>query len=122
MIDEPGCSAGNVISARPVLGPEDSSRRSLLMRMISRARLRKAELTDDIARLDCIAEIVDRHELLARNAREVRDSFLTVLGMSVDAGADSRAAESNFTQELALLLQGMLCSANGSGVGCELLP
>ena len=62
MIDEPGCSAGRLISASPVLGPDDSRRKSLEMRMTSSARLRSAE-TDrrhGQVRLHGIAHVVHR--------------------------------------------------------------
>ena len=55
MIDEPGCSAGRLISAKPVFGPDASRRRSFEIRIISSARLRSAELTPAIARFDCMA-------------------------------------------------------------------
>jgi len=42
MMDEPGCTAGRTISARPVVGPELSRRRSLAMRVRVSARVRSA--------------------------------------------------------------------------------
>src|SRR5215469_292105 len=56
MIDDPGCRPGRLISAKPVLGPEESRRRSLERRMISSARLRKAEDTMAMHAFDCIAQ------------------------------------------------------------------
>jgi hypothetical protein len=44
MIDEPACTAGSVISAKPACGPEDNSRRSLqILDSFTAVRLRVPE-------------------------------------------------------------------------------
>ena len=45
IIEEPGCSAGKLISANPVFGPDASSRKSFEMRITSSAKFRKADDT-----------------------------------------------------------------------------
>ena len=57
MIEEPGCTAGSVISARPVCGPDAKSRRSFVMRVSSSARLRSAAETATTGSCDCIASL-----------------------------------------------------------------
>ncbi len=44
MIDEPGWTTGNLISASPVLGPDESRRMSLAIRVRSCASVRNAPL------------------------------------------------------------------------------
>ena len=56
MMEDPGCKVGKLISAKPVLGPEESRRRSLEMRMISSARFRSAAETSAMVEFDCVAQ------------------------------------------------------------------
>ena len=55
IIEDPGCNAGKLISAKPVFGPEDSILKSLEMRITSSARLRNADDTRAMAKFDCMA-------------------------------------------------------------------
>ena len=55
MIDEPGCTAGRAISARPVVGPLESSRRSFAIRISSHARSRSAPDNSTTGAWLCIA-------------------------------------------------------------------
>src|SRR5438874_2483319 len=73
MIDDPGCTAGRMISARPVCGPEARRRRSFVMRVSSRARLRRAADTATTGSGDEQAEEMDgrypdggRHDVVRR--------------------------------------------------------
>jgi hypothetical protein len=55
MMEDPGCSAGRLISAKPVFGPEESRRRSFEMRITSKARFLNADETAAMARFDSMA-------------------------------------------------------------------
>src|SRR5882724_12837991 len=56
IMEDPGWSPGRFISAKPVFGPEEISRRSLEMRITSNARLRSDEETCAMHALDCMAQ------------------------------------------------------------------
>ncbi len=55
MIDDPGCLAGRRISANPVRGPDDMSRRSSVILARSTASARSAAETSSIGAIDCVA-------------------------------------------------------------------
>ncbi len=55
MIELPGWTAGRTISAKPVAGPDDISRRSSLILMRSTAMPRRAADTSSIGRIDWVA-------------------------------------------------------------------
>ncbi len=52
MIDEPGCTAGRVISPKPVRGPDDIRRRSSMILSRSTASPRSAAETSSIGRIE----------------------------------------------------------------------
>jgi len=54
MIDDPGCTAGSRISSRPVVGPDDSSRKSLAMRVRVIAVVRIAAEKSAASACDCM--------------------------------------------------------------------
>ena len=54
MIEDPGCTAGRMISASPVCGPEASKRRSFVIRVSSSARLRYAPDVAETGSCDCM--------------------------------------------------------------------
>ena len=54
MMEEPGCTAGSRISSRPVVGPEESRRKSLAMRTRVMAVVRKAPEKSAASAMDCI--------------------------------------------------------------------
>src|SRR6476620_3890368 len=56
MMEDPGWSPGRFTSAKPVLGPDEMSRRSLEMRITSSAKLRSDDETCAMQAFDCMAQ------------------------------------------------------------------
>ena len=102
MIDEPGCTAGSAISARPARGPMLSSRRSLAILPSSTASRRIApEYAEHIAHALRDAEEIRRR--LQRPGPCTRTSLrrrAAVVVAGVQSGADRRRAEVQLAQLL----------------------
>ncbi len=95
MIDEPGWTAGSVISAMPVRGPLDSRRRSLAswIRLSAAPRSAAEKATKSSRRLRRLDEVVGGAERHAGKLRERVDHPRRIARVGVQAGAGGGAAD-----------------------------
>jgi hypothetical protein len=104
MMLDPGCTAGRTISARPVRGPEASSRMSLAILLRSRTYARSAPLS--VAhRLHELDPVLPLPQLEAGHLPEVLDHQRGVLRLRVDAGPHRRAADVHLAEPVRGLRQ-----------------
>ena len=96
MMLDPGCTAGRRISSRPVVGPDDSRRKSLAMRtsVTASGAQRRREVG---RRRPCAASISNRlsdsSQLQPGQFAQPLDHARVIFGVGVQPGAGSRAAD-----------------------------
>ena len=123
MIDEPGCSAGSVISRQAAARPDDSRRRSLAIFIRSAASVLRAPLAATTAwRLPSPSKrSADGAQGQAGPLVDRGEGAGGELGVGVDAGADRRAAERDFLQHRPRLAQPVEAVLHHAGVAAEFL-
>ena len=100
MIDEPGCTAGSVISSMPVRGPMTISRRSLaiLLRSIASTAQRRAERRGVAHALHQLNAILADAQVEPRDLLQVLVHQRRVLLLDRHARADGAAADAQIAQ------------------------
>ena len=123
MIDDPGCTAGSLISSMPVRGPMTIRRRSLAIfdRSMARPRSVRAERRRVAHALHELDAVLADAQLEARDLAQMLVHQRGILLLDRHAGADGRAADAEVAQVVGRFRHAPQRAVERAGVRRELL-